>query len=247
MELTTLQWIVAIVAAILLGFSKTGFPSLGIFVVALMASVFPTKESVGIVLPMLIFADFIAVAYYRRSVIWKHLFVLIPWVLIGIIGGFFVLKYIENDALSILIGTLILLLTLLHFAKDKLEAVLQIRYSQSPYFYNLLGVLAGFTTMIGNAAGAIMAIYLFSRGSQKNEFIGTNAWFFFFVNLIKVPFSASIGLITGTTLLFNMWMIPAIVAGAWLGIKILPKIPQRYFQVIILVLAALGGVRLMLF
>lgn len=247
MELTIIHWIVAIVAAILLGFSKTGFPSLGIFVVAIMASIFPTKESVGIVLPMLIMADLIAVAYYRRSVIWKHLFTLIPWVLIGIIGGFFVLKYIDNDALSILIGALILALILLHFTKDKIEAKLQIRYSQSPYFYNLLGVLAGFTTMIGNAAGAIMAIYLFSRGSQKNEFIGTNAWFFFFVNIIKVPFSASIGLITGTTLLFNMWMLPAIVVGAWLGIKILPKVPQRYFQTIILVLAALGGIRLILF
>lgn len=247
MDLTTTQMIIAIIAAILIGFSKTGFPSLGIFVVAIMASIFPTKESVGIVLPMLIMGDLIAVAYYRRNVIWRHLLTLIPWVLIGIIAGFIVLKYIENDALSILIGALILVLTVLHLMKDRLEAKLQIRYTQSSYFYVTLGILAGFTTMIGNAAGAIMAIYLFSRGSQKNEFVGTNAWFFFIVNLIKVPFNVSIGLITTSTLLFNSWMIPAIVIGAWIGVKILPKIPQRHFQVIILSLAALGGLRLMLF
>lgn len=245
MELDFITLIIAIFAALLIGFAKTGVPSLGIFVVAIMASIFPTKESVGIVLPMLIAADIIAVTYYRRTVIWKHLVSLIPWVLIGIVSGYFVLDFMDNDALSILIGILILSLTAIHVLKDKIEEKLHIRYIDSSIFYSILGILAGFTTMVGNAAGAIMAIYLFSKGSQKREFIGTNAWFFLTVNLIKVPFSASLGLITGSTLLFNAYMIPAIAVGAWIGIKLLPRIPQRHFQAIVLILAALGGLRLL--
>ncbi|MEX1030133.1 MAG: TSUP family transporter [Paenibacillaceae bacterium] len=188
MEFEWIQIVIALIASVLIGFSKAGFPSAGIFVIVLMASIFPTKESTGIVLPMLITADIIAVIYYRKTVIWKHLISLIPWVLIGIV--------------------------------------------------------LGFTTMVGNAAGAIMAIYLFSKGSNKQDFIGTNAWFFLSVNLIKVPFSVGLGLITPQSLWFNSWMVPTIVVGAFLGIRILPLIPQKYFQLIILMFAALGGIRL---
>jgi uncharacterized membrane protein YfcA len=246
MEITITQIVIALAAAVMVGFSKTGLPSLGIFVVAIMAIIFPAKESVGILLPMLITADLVAVTYYRRSVVWKHLITLIPWVLAGILVGFFVLGRIQNEQLSVLIGLLVLTLISLHLSKDKLEQKLQFRFTQSAGFHAVLGILAGFTTMIGNAAGAIMAIYLLSKGSQKKEFIGTGAWFFLSVNLIKVPFSVYLGLITPDTLLFNAWMIPAILAGTFAGIKILPLIPQKYFQIIILTFAALGAIRLIL-
>lgn len=244
MELEWIQIVIALIASLLIGFSKAGFPSAGIFVIVLMASIFPTKESTGIVLPMLITADIIAVSYYRKNVIWKHLISLIPWVLIGIVLGFFVLMRIQNEQLSLMIGILILSLTILHLSKNKLEQKLNVRFMQSAAFYALLGILAGFTTMVGNAAGAIMAIYLFSKGSQKQDFVGTNAWFFLSVNLIKVPFSVGLGLITPQSLWFNSWMVPAIVVGAFLGIRILPLVPQKYFQLIILTFAALGGLRL---
>src|SRR5690554_3259883 len=138
MELGWIQILIALIASVLIGFSKAGFPSAGIFVIVLMASIFPTKESTGIVLPMLIMADIIAVIYYRKTVIWKHLISLIPWVLIGIVSGFFVLMVIENKQLSVLIGVLILSLTVLHLSKNKLEQKLNVRFMQSPAFYALL-------------------------------------------------------------------------------------------------------------
>src|SRR5690554_4110074 len=110
MEFDMIQIVIALIASILIGLSKAGFPSLGIFVIVLMASIFPAKESTGIVLPMLITADIIAVIYYRKNVIWKYLISLIPWVVIGIVLGFFVLQRIENDQLSVLIGILIIAL-----------------------------------------------------------------------------------------------------------------------------------------
>lgn len=246
MEISTTQLIITLLAAIMIGFSKTGLPSAGIFVVAILAMIFPTKQSVGILLPMLITADIVAVIYYRKTVIWKHLITLIPWVLSGIFIGFLVMLYIEDGQLSLLIGALILSLIALHLGKDKLEQQLQYRFTQSAVFYAVLGVLAGFTTMIGNAAGSIMAIYLLSRGLQKKDFIGTGAWFFLTVNLIKVPFNFYLGIITTDTLILNAWMIPGILVGTYLGIKILPLIPQKYFQLLILLLAALGAIHLII-
>lgn len=247
MDVTTLQVVVTILCAMLVGFSKTGVPTLGIFVAAIMASVFPTKESVGILTPILITGDIMAILYYRKAVVWKHLFVLLPWVMAGIVVGFFVLGQIGNRPLSIMIGTLVLLLILLHLFRHRVEQAAQFSFEHSRLFNGSLGILAGFTTMIGNAAGSIMSIYLLTKKMDKTNFVGTTAFFFFIVNVVKVPFTAYLGLINPETLLFNAWMIPAVAVGAFVGFKVLPLIPQKVFQRIILVLAALGGINLILF
>lgn len=247
MDITPLQLAVTIICAVLVGFSKTGVPTLGIFVAAIMASVFPTKESVGIMTPILITGDIIAILYYRKAVVWKHLLVLLPWVLAGIGVGFFVLGQVGNRPLSIMIGTLVLLLILLHLFKDRVERAAKFSLEKSRSFNGLLGILAGFTTMIGNAAGSIMSIYLLAKGMNKTAFVGTTAFFFFIVNVIKVPFTAYLGLITPQSLVLNAWMIPAVAVGAVIGFKVLPLIPQKHFQTIILIMAALGGLNLILF
>ncbi|MFC5529199.1 sulfite exporter TauE/SafE family protein [Cohnella yongneupensis] len=246
MELTSLQLTLTIVGALLVGFSKTGVPTLGIFVAAMLASVFPASESVGLLTPILITGDIIAIVYYRRAVEWKHLFKLLPWVLAGMAAGFFVLEYIDNQDLALLIGTLVLLLIAVHVGREKLERALNIAFTKSPAFNGLLGVLAGFTTMVGNAAGSIMSIYLLSKGMNKTSFIGTNAFFFFMVNVIKVPFTAYLGLITPESLTVNAWVVPVVAVGAFIGFKTLPRIPQRLFQTLILSLATLGGFYLIL-
>lgn len=247
MELNWTQIALALLAAVMTGFSKTGVPGAGIFGVALMASVFPAKQSVGMLLPMLIIGDIVAVSNYRKAVVWKHLIVLIPWVLGGIVLGFFVMEYIGDGQLSVMLGALILALLLLHLTKDRLERKLNFPFTQTVYFQAVLGLLAGFTTMVGNVSGAIMTIYLLSKGLQKKEFIGTGAWFFLAVNLIKVPFNAYLGMITVDTLVFAAWMAVPILLGAWAGLRVVPRIPQAKFQAIILILTALGGLRLLLF
>ncbi|TNJ62758.1 sulfite exporter TauE/SafE family protein [Paenibacillus hemerocallicola] len=245
MDLNWTQIVLALLVAVMTGFSKTGVPGAGIFGVALMASIFPAKQSVGMLLPMLITADIVAVSYYRRAAVWKYLIVLIPWVLAGIVIGFFVMDHIGNGQLSVMLGVLILALLLLHLVKDRLERKLNFPFTQTVYFQAAMGILAGFTTMVGNVAGAIMTIYLLSKGLQKQQFIGTGAWFFLAVNLIKVPFNAYLGLITVDTFVFAAWMAVPVLLGTWAGIKIVPRIPQSYFQTLILILTALGAVRLL--
>ncbi|WP_276352414.1 sulfite exporter TauE/SafE family protein [Cohnella caldifontis] len=244
MEITALQWVVTILCGLLVGVTKSGFTTLGILAAAMLAAVFPARESVGIMTPLLIAGDVIAIIYYRKAVAWKHLLFLFPWVAAGIGAGFLVLGPIGNRTLSVLIGSLVLVLILIHLFKPRLEQALNFSFAKSTAFNGSLGVLAGFTTMIGNAAGSIMSIYLLSKGMNKTAFVGTNAFFFFIVNVFKVPFTSSLGLITGHTLLFNAWIIPAVLAGFAAGFKLLPLIPQKHFQTVILSLAALGGIYL---
>lgn len=246
-DLSTLMWAIAIAAAFCIGFSKTGLPSLGILVVAIYSQLFPTKASVGILLPMLIVGDLFAVIYYRRSVVWKYLYSLIPWVLTGIVAGYIVLRFIENEQLQILLGLLIFILILLQFFRNALEKHIRTDYAGTVWFSLVMGFLAGFATMVGNAAGGIMAVYLLSKGLPKREFVGTGAWFYLTVNLIKVPFNVQLGLITWETLQFNALLVPAIVLGALLGRYILPKIPEKWFQYAVLVLAMVGAIRMIFF
>ncbi|MEB3101676.1 sulfite exporter TauE/SafE family protein [Ferviditalea candida] len=245
MEFSWTQIIIGLISALLVGFGKTGVPAVSIFNVMLMASIFPAKQSVGILLPMLIVGDIVAVTYYRRQVIWKHLISLIPWVLAGIVIGYFVLLKVHNEQLKVMIGILVLLLVALHFIRERWGEKIN-RFMLSRKFNASMGVLAGFATMIGNAAGGVMAIYLLSKKLPKHQFVATGAWFFLTVNLIKIPFNISLGLLNWQILQYAALMIPVILVGTWIGIKLLPKIPQKHFQSLILVLSVIGAIDLML-
>ncbi|WP_234402314.1 sulfite exporter TauE/SafE family protein [Oceanobacillus damuensis] len=217
-----------------------------ILVVTVLTFIFPAKESVGILLPMLLVGDIFAVTYYRRNVVWKHLISLIPWVLIGIIAGYFVLSQVSSEQLKPLIGIIVLTMIVLQLTRQKFGKRFNQLLPTSLWFVALMGILGGFTTIVGNAAGAVMTIYLLVKGLSKEDFIGTAAWFFLYVNLIKFPFYLQLGLINQASLTFNLWMVPAIIAGVFIGIKILPLIPKKVFGRLVLGLAALGGINLLL-
>ena len=108
-----------------------------------------------------------------------------------------------------------------------------------------LGLLGGFATMIGNAAGPVMALYLLSMRLPKNSFIGTGAWFFFIVNWVKVPFSAKLDLINAESLKLDTCLFPVIIIGAVVGIVLLKRIPQKLFRIIVLILAAAAALKLL--
>jgi uncharacterized membrane protein YfcA len=109
-----------------------------------------------------------------------------------------------------------------------------------------MGLLAGLSTMMANAAGPIMAIYLLAMRLPKHQYLGTGAWYFFIVNLLKIPFSASLGLITWTSLKTNLLLFPLIAFGAVVGIRLLKIIPQKLFIRLIQGLTAAGAVKLLI-
>jgi uncharacterized membrane protein YfcA len=228
------------------GFSKTGVPGAAIPAVALMAEAFRenTKLFVGAMLPILIVGDIFAIAYYRRHAQWKQILKLFPFVVLGMIPGYLVLSRIDDDRLRVLLGSIILVLLALHFGGQRLgwEKVLD-----RPWFTATTGMLAGFGTTVGHAAGPVMSIYLVSRKLDKQAFLGTAAWFFFLVNVSKIPFFTGLGLITAGTLRYDLIVAPVVVVGAFIGVAVARRLPQYVFNALVLGLAGIAAIRLMFF
>jgi hypothetical protein len=108
-----------------------------------------------------------------------------------------------------------------------------------------MGLIAGVTTMLANAAGPVMAVYFLVIGLAKEGFVGTMSWFFLLLNLFKLPFSWNLGLIHATSLAFNALFVPLIVAGIFLGRWLVTQIPQKTFDSLVLALAAAAAIRLL--
>lgn len=243
LDLTQVQFIVVIIAAFLVGFSKTGIGGVTMLIIPVLASFFGGKDSTGILLPMLLVGDVFAIWSYRKSVNWKKVFQPLPWALIGMLIGAFVGNIISDQVFIILIGTIVLFcLGILVYTE---KGGKNFKLPTGPWFYVTAGILSGFATMIGNAAGPIFSIYLLALGLQKNHFMGTNAWFFFIINFIKVPIQIfawhNIGL---QSFALTAVMLPIIAAGAVLGLFIIKKINEKFFRILIISMTAISAVRL---
>ena len=243
-SLTQLQWLAIIVCAFMIGIAKTGLPGVGILAVPLMALAFDAKLSVGMLLPILIMADIFAVSYHRHHGKWDLLKKLLPWTIIGILAGFMILKKIESDQLRPIIGFIVLAMVTIR-AKSLFSEKKNTEIEHSKLYANSMGFLAGATTMMANAAGPVMTLYLLSMKMPKQKFIGTAAWFFFIVNWIKLPLMATEDMVTIDTIKINLIAFPAVVGGALAGIWLFKRIPQRLFNILALVLAAAAAIKLL--
>jgi len=242
-ELLPWQWGLVVLGALLIGVSKTGIAGLGVLAVAIYANILPARQSTGIILPMLICADVVAVAAYRRHAVWGHLWALFPWVAVGIVTGYFTMGHINDAQVRRSIGAILLVMVALHFWRRQRAGNEPVPHTL--WFSALTGVLAGFTTMLANAAGPIMILYMLAVGLPKMEFLGTGAWYFLIINTFKVPFSYRLHLITPASLEFNALLLPAVIAGALLGRLVVKRINQAWFETLALVLTLVAGVRLL--
>lgn len=243
-ELSTHHWIVMSIAALIIGLSKCGLPGMGILAIPFVAAVIPAKASTGFILPMLIVGDVFGVAYFRRHAEWRHLFRLFPWAITGILLGWLSMGRLNDAQLRPLIGGIVLVILGLNAWRQR-QTNLDDRIPHSIWFAAVLGLFAGFTTMVANAAGPIMTIYLLAMNLPVAAFLGTGAWYFLLMNTFKVPFSAQLGLITPASLKVNAMLIPCIALGAWCGIRFASRIPRKTFEVLVQVLAAVGALKLM--
>lgn len=219
---------------ILIGVSKTGISGAGLFVVPVFAKIFGAKPSTGLVLPLLIFADIFAVSYYNRHANWKYVLKLIPWAVAGILIATFVGRQIDDVQFRQMIAVIVLLGIGLMIFQDF--------YSSQPkvpdywWMAALLGLGGGFATMIGNAAGPIMSLYLLSMRLPKNIYIGTGAWFFFIVNVFKVPFHVfAWETINFQTLGMDLFFLIPILIGTITGIYLVKLLPEKIYRWIIII------------
>ena len=173
MTLEPWQWALAVVGALAIGLAKTGISGLGMLAVVIFANLLPARQASGFVLPMLVFADVVAVASYRRHAQWQYLWKLFPWTALGVVAGYFALGRIDDRQAKVLIGLIVLGLLALHLAR-RARAAAELP-EHAGWYAPVIGVLAGFTTLVANAAGPLMVIYLLSMRLPKMEYMGTGA------------------------------------------------------------------------
>jgi uncharacterized membrane protein YfcA len=239
---TPAQWAIAVLAALIVGVSKTGVGGLGMLSVALFALVMPAKQATGMVLPLLCFGDIVAVASYRQHAKWNYLWRLFPWTALGVFIGYFALGRIDERQARLLIGGIVLGLVALHLIRRRMQGN---ETEHGAWFAPTIGVLAGFTTLVANAAGPLMAIYLLAMRLPKMDFVGTGAVFFMLLNLFKVPFMVHLGLINTASFTFNLMLAPVVFLGAWYGRKLLKQINQRVFENLALGLSVAAALKLL--
>jgi uncharacterized membrane protein YfcA len=244
LDLNLFGWIVVALCALMVGATKTGIPGLGILVVPLMALAMPTDKSVGTLLGILILADLFAIAYHRHNARWSHVLRLLPVALAGIITAYFGLRKMNQEQLKPIIGMIVLVMLAVNYWRTRTGGK-DVSIPSQWWFAAAMGFLAGITTMMANAAGPVMIIYLMAMRLPKMEFVGTSVWFFFIINWLKVPFSTRLEMMTWQSVRLDLLMLPFIAVGAVAGIFFLKRIPQKAFTAIVQILAAAAAVALL--
>lgn len=242
-NLNTWELFAVFTVAFLVGFSKTGIGGVIMLAIPVLAGVFGGRDSTGIMLPMLLAGDVFAVCYYRSSVQWKNIFAPMPWALVGLGAGAAVGGFINDGYFKILMGIIVLVcIVILIYTEAKGQ---DFTVPHKSWFYITAGILSGFASMIGNAAGPIFSIYLLALGFKKNNFMSTNAWFFLIINLTKVPLQLFVWHnISIRALEISALMVPVITIGAVLGVYVLKKINEKFFRYMIIAMTAIAAIRL---
>jgi len=234
------NWLLIALAAFIIGLSKAGLKGIDMLNVTLMAIVFGGKASTGIVLPLLCSADIMAVLYYHRHAQWPLFWRLVPWMVLGILAGVFVGKDL-NEAIFRKVMAVIIVLTVVIMITMEIRKTVIV--PSNKLFTAGMGLVSGFTTMLGNLAGAFSNIYFLAMQVSKNHFIGTAAWVFLAMNFFKLPFQVFYWKnITGATLTTDIVLLPVLIVGFFAGLKITAGIKDDSYRKLVIVLTLTGAV-----
>ncbi|WP_366181196.1 sulfite exporter TauE/SafE family protein [Actinomyces timonensis] len=256
-------WTLLIVSALLVGLSKTALPGVTTIAVAMLAQVLPAKESTGVMLLLLLSGDLPAIWAYRRDADAVMLKRLLPAVACGVLIGALFLRAASDDLMRRVIGWLLIVLIVITLAQrgrgrrrggpaaraasggaPSSGTGSDSRAGSSPVARMVHGALAGFSTMVANAGGPVTSLYFLACRYPVKAFLGTTAWFFFLVNLTKLPFSIALGIIHADALALVAILIPAVLVGALAGRLLADRMPQRVFDPVVMVLTIVAALPL---
>ena len=243
-DISLFAWSLALTAAFVIGVSKAGIKGIAIINVTLMALAFGARESTGLVVPLLVAGDLFAVVYYNRHTRWSYIIRFLPWMVLGILIGVFIGNDLPEALFKITMAIIILGSVIMMYWWDRRKSKVVPTHW---LFAGFIGTIAGITTMIGNLAGAFSNIYFLAMRIPKNEFIGTAAWLFLIINVFKLPFHIWVWeTITTESLMINLKLIPGVVLGIFVGIRLVRIIKEAFYRRLILILTAAGAVLILL-
>ena len=244
--MTAFQLSILAVSALLVGVNKSGIPGLGMLPVILLAVAFELNPgfATGVMLLMICAGDIFAVSYYRKNADWKIVIRLLPYTMLGLVLGFITLRFLDRpEHLRMMIGWIILLLAAVHLIR-----VAFFKHADVPShwaFSAIVGLTAGFTTQVANAAGPVMALYLLSMKLPKDRYVGTCAWFFMIMNWTKLPIFCFEGRVTVSALRAVLPVLPLILLGAVLGVLFVKRAPQKFFEAVVEIIVIVSAVKLL--
>lgn len=234
-----------VIAGILIGLSKGGIggAATGPLVLVLISQTIPAKQTVGVMLPLLMFADLFAVRFYWREWDMTLIRLLLPMALLGILLGTLLLDALSDEALRRLLGVITLGVLAYKLLSDALQ---QVEYEPRNWHGYLAGWSAGFSSALANLGGPPISIYLLLQKVNPVSFVGTTTLFFFVVNILKVPGYLQTGAIEVDLLPRVALALPFIPFGVWVGRRIIGWINQVWFERMIIVLLLYAGLQLLL-
>jgi uncharacterized membrane protein YfcA len=243
LDLVPWAWALLALAAAIVGVSKTALPGASTISVAIFAAFLPARTSTGAMLILLIVGDVFALLTYRRHAHWPTLLRLAPAVVAGLILGALFLAFASNAVVKPVIGVILLAMVAITLWRRHVSRTTEVRAGLATTIG--YGTLGGFTTMVANAGGPVMSMYLLAMRTPVKVFLGTAAWFFAIVNIVKLPVLVGLGLITVPVLLLDAVLIPLVVVGALIGRWMIPHMQQALFDRIVMILTILGAAYLL--
>jgi uncharacterized membrane protein YfcA len=231
-------------SALLIGISKAGFGGgMGILIGPLLTIFFDAKPAVGMMLPLLLCCDIIALYPYWRQWDWRNVRSLLPGGIIGIIVGAFALDAIDNKSLAHVIGGLAILFTVLQFGRSwlKREQPLEPRFSHA----FAVGLATGFVSTLSHVGGLLTSMYLLMQRMDNRQFVATTTLFYFWLNLLKMPIYWQVGVMTQETIAQGLPYMPIVVLGTYLGVVLNRAVSDVWFGRIVRVSVLAIGIYLL--
>ena len=245
-SLTPGYFFLFMVSALVLGLSKAGLSGISLSIIPVMALIFGAKESTGVLLPMLIAADIMAVIYYHRNAVWKHIIRILPWIAVGILIALITGNIINDNQFRVVMVTVVWIMIILMILND-LRKKSGKEIPENHFFAGLMGLTGGFATMIGNSAGPVFNLYFLAMRLPKKEFIGTGAWLYFIMNCGKLPLQMFVWkTISVNTIMLNLISIPVIAAGIFIGIHIVKLFPEKVYRYFVILTTIVASVFLLI-
>lgn len=240
-------WVIYFSCAVLIGISKTGIQNIGTLTVPLFALLFGAKYSTGIVLILLCFADLTAVIYYRKAFLWSEIKKLLPLAFIGLITGLIIGNYINDKVFKSIIAICIIIGLIIMLYNEKIDKVKQEALVNQKWYSPFFGFILGISTMIGNAAGPALSVYMLSKKLDKITFAATSAWFIMILNLSKIPLQAFVWHnLSWSGFILNLMALPFILLGGFIGIKIVKSLPEKSYKNLIKLLLFIACITLLI-
>ncbi len=239
----TLFYLMAALVAFLIGLSKGGLGgTLGALATPLMALVMPSGRVIGLVLPILMFADVFAVALHWGNWNRKLILLLLPGSLLGVTIGTLLITNAPTRTLRILLGVIVLIFVTYKVFEKRIMAFFS--YQGRDWHGLVAGVVTGFSSSLAHIGGPPVSIYLLMEKVTPGVFIATSALFFFILNWIKVPYYIYAHQFDTQLMWQIAWLMPLVPLGVWVGKWAANKLDRDTFEKVIVALLGLVGVML---